>query len=118
LVQAGLLLRRARWLCLLSEATVAFRERDMERARAVFISQGAVVERFELAHVAAVAALPARRWPALPERRRCFDIATYDRLRVLLTELQRVRGEGGEIAMRIGRHTLGSARLTPLMSDV
>ncbi|HEY6880146.1 MAG TPA: GIY-YIG nuclease family protein, partial [Polyangiales bacterium] len=39
LVQSGLLLRRTRWLRLLGEADIAFRERGMERARALIVER-------------------------------------------------------------------------------
>jgi hypothetical protein len=49
------------------------------------------------------------------QRRALFDAARYDRLRVLATELARVQGEGGELAIRLGRHVLSGARLLRLM---
>jgi hypothetical protein len=45
---------------------------------------------------------PAR----LRERQARFDAATYDRLRVLTTELRRVVKEGGDASVRIGGHVL------------
>jgi DNA polymerase III subunit epsilon len=118
LVQTGLLVRRSRWLCLLADADVAFRESDAKLARALLFRQGEIVERFELAAVDALASLPAsaqRTWSA---RRRGFSIASYDRLRVLLTELQRVRADGGELALRIGGHRLAGEVLARWMRGV
>ena len=40
LTQTGLLVRRTRLLCLLADATVAFRERAMPAARALVIGAG------------------------------------------------------------------------------
>ncbi|MDB4990975.1 MAG: uvrC 1 [Myxococcaceae bacterium] len=104
LIQSGLLQRRARFLCLLADADVAYRELDMERARALCIAGCDIASRHDLASVDELARLPAR-WPgSLQQRQRSFDAAGYDRLRVLATELRRVRDDGGEVALRIGLH--------------
>ena len=118
LVQTGLLMRRARWLCLLADSTVAFREREMKTARALVISGGEIVERLELANVRAIKALPARRPKALRSRQSSFDATVYDRMRVLATEIRRVQEEQGEVALRIGAHTFSAERLTELTRTV
>jgi DNA polymerase III subunit epsilon len=115
LVQAGLLLRRARFLCLLVDANVAFREAERPRARGISLSNGAIVESRELGSVLEVSALrPVRPRPLL-ERQRSFDGAAYDRLRTLLTELRRVRDEGGDIALAVGTHGFTGVRLERLL---
>jgi DNA polymerase III subunit epsilon len=118
LVQSGLLLRRTRWLCLLADASVAYRERAMQSARVLVVARGEIVERKELPSVAAVAGLGRERPPPLRERQRAFDAAAYDRLRVLLTELRRVQEEGGETAASIGGHGLGAEALAHWMRSV
>jgi DNA polymerase III subunit epsilon len=118
LVQTGLLVRRARVLCLLADATIAFREREMDRARALVIAQARIAERRALASIAALADLPARPLPALALRQAAFDAAAYDRMRVLSTELRRVHQEGGEVAVRAGRHLLTGERLARAMSAI
>lgn len=118
LVQSGLLVRRARFLCLLADATVAFREREMERARCLVIERGEIRERSELMAVHAVASLPARKPGPWVERQAAFDAGAYDRLRVLLTELRRVQLEGGEIALRVAGHSFVAARLLALMQGI
>lgn len=118
LVQSGLLLRRTRWLCLLADASIAFRERAMTSARVLVVERGEVVARHELETVVAVTRLGARRPQALRQRRGAFDAAAYDRLRVLLTELRRVQEEGGETAAKIGTHALGPEQLARWMRSV
>ena len=118
LLQTGLLVRRARWLCLLADATVAFRERDMQNARALVIASGNIIERHELESVTAVVGLPARRPQTRRMRQSSFDAAAYDRLRVLATEIRRVHEEGGEVAVRIGAHTFAAERLANLTRGV
>jgi len=118
LVQSGLLVRRARFLCLLAGATVAFRERGSGAARCIGLSRGDLCDRRELANVSAVAELPVRRPGTLYERQRCFDAAIYDRLRVLLTELRRIVDEGGEVTLCVGRRTFAAERLGALMAGI
>lgn len=117
LVQAGLLLRRARWLCLLAEATVAYMERDM-RARALVISRASINERYDLESVTDVTRFSARPMPPLGERQSCFDRAAYHRMRVLLTELHRIAGQGGDVVVRIGERALAGERLARLFACV
>jgi hypothetical protein len=118
LVQCGLLLRRARWLCLLTDADVSFRELRMPKARSLVLCRGEVVERQDIEHIVAWDGVRPRKLPALRDRQTCFDAATYDRLRVLATELQRVQAEGGEVALRLGPHMLRGAHLATLMRAV
>lgn len=118
LVQGGLLIRRARWLCLLSGAELAFRERGMSSALLLALSRCEVVERCELPHVSAIARRPVKPWLPHAERQAAFDAIAYDRLRVLATELQRVRDEGGELALRLGKHVYSDSRLLQLMRMV
>jgi hypothetical protein len=118
LVQTGLLMRRARWLCLLADSTVAFREREMKTARALVISDGKIVERIEIENVQAIESLPAHRPRALRSRQSAFDAAVYDRLRVLATEIRRVQDEAGEVALRVGNHIFQGERLAQLTRAV
>ncbi len=118
LVQSGLLLRRSRWLCLLAEATVAFREPDEEQARALVVSRGLITEQLTVASVEAISAFAPRKAKPLSERQSSFDIVAYDRLRVLLTELQRIHADGGDVALRIGGRTLLAERLARLLRPV
>ena len=118
LVQGGLSVRRARWLRLLADCSMAYRERDMPGLRVLHIELGRIAPPEALASVAALRELPLRAARSRLARQRCFDAATYDRLRVLATELARVQQEGGELALRIGRHVYDHARLTRLLQGV
>jgi len=120
-VQTGLLARRARFLPLLAHAIVAFREREMSGARALVIVAGAIHDRCGLANVAEIAGVKcdAVARPRTPhDRKTCFDAAVYDHMRILLTELQRVRGEGGDVALRIGHHIFAGERVARLMRGI
>jgi hypothetical protein len=115
LIQAGLVLRRARWLSLLSEADVAFREVAANQARALSWAGGEISARHELASVRDLLALPVRPMRSARERKTCFDAVRYDRLRVLSTELARIHAEGGEVLLRFAAHVIAGERLSRLM---
>jgi len=116
LVQTGLLARRARLLCLLSDGVIAFHERG--RARCLAFSHGELVERSDALDVRSIAALPVRRPPSLHERKCSFDAAVYDRMRVLSTELRRGLDEGGEVSLRVGSHTFAGERIVRLLRGI
>lgn len=118
LVQTGLLLRRARWLCLLADADVVYREADMTRARVLVLSKCQIVARGELDEVLALSTLAVRKPPPLLVRKAAFDAAGYDRLRVLSTELRRVLDEGGEVVVRLGAHAFTGERLLRLVRTI
>jgi hypothetical protein len=115
LVQTGLLVRRARILRLLADATVAFREVGSERARELVVAGARIVERRDLD---VVEARPRSKERLARNPREAFDAAGYDRMRVLLTELHRVRSAGGSVALQIGKHSFVAERLDRLMRGV
>jgi hypothetical protein len=85
----SLLVRRARLLALLVDARVAFHDNGRDR------------------HLDPGFGRPRSHH----ERQRSFDARTYDRLRVLATELRRVHFEGGFVAITMGNHPLQIASL-------
>ena len=111
LLRGGQLVRRARWLVLLSEASLAFRERDGDRFRLLVLARGQIVEQRDIADPLE---LPAREAPpSWRVRQAGIDAASYDRLRVLATELARIRAEGGSVVVRHRRATAGRAGRGP-----
>jgi DNA polymerase III subunit epsilon len=118
LVQTGLLLRRTRWLRMLGDADVAYREREMSGARALVIARGEIVSSHDLHALSALDTLAVRRPRALRSETTSYDAASYDRLRVLATELRRVQDDGGELALRLGSHAFRGARLDALLRMV
>lgn len=105
----GQLLRRSRWLVLLNDASVAWREETSEddRRRLLVVDNGEIVAR---GHLADGEALPRPAERARAEVLSGFDIARYDRLRVLSTELKRVMHQSGAAAVRLrGGLLFGSA---------
>jgi hypothetical protein len=94
------LLQRARWLCLLHDSSVVFREGSSERSRLLIIRAGALIEARDAAADAPIEGLPYR---PLAERQAAFDRARYDRLRTLTSELKRVLRAGGSERIHLGR---------------
>jgi hypothetical protein len=117
LVQAALVLRRARYLSLLADADVAYRELEMAHARALIVRGGALAERQTLPAELALTGVVARR-ARERDAGATLDIAAYDRLRVLATELKRVRDEGGEVLVRLGAHSFAAERFDALTRAV
>ncbi|MEM1032415.1 MAG: GIY-YIG nuclease family protein [Myxococcota bacterium] len=100
-LQMGQQLRRARWLTLLSESVVAWHEPGQTARRQIIVAGGRVVSK---SFVPPERPLPAPPGAALaPGARRLnfIDIHTYDRLRVLSTELKRLCRDCDDVAVRI-----------------
>ncbi len=100
----GQLLRRARWLTSLCDSALAYAEAGAWRKATI---ERGVIGRFEDAGGTTPFADPPP-WRPWRERQRSFDGASYDRLRVLTTELRRVLDEGGDARLVIqGGRVLG-----------
>lgn len=106
--------RRARWLALLSRCTLAWEasdDRQEGRKRVLVIGNGIVVER----HWLDLDAHPPHPFSAGnpgENRKNCFDIAVFDRIRVLGTEIRRLVSEDRFVELRLGpRFTLSTNTL-------
>ncbi|HMI88090.1 MAG TPA: GIY-YIG nuclease family protein [Polyangiaceae bacterium] len=95
------LLQRARWLCLLYDSAVIFREPLAQHSRLLLIQGGQLVEARDVAPDEPVPRMAAAR--PLCERQATFDRHQYDRLRIVTSELKRVVRDGGSGAVRVGR---------------
>jgi len=82
--------RRARWLRLLHDCDISYREPEATRAFALQIRDGALLG-------AARDSTPHSIAPAQ------FDRAKYDRLRVLTSELKRIVRDGGEVSVQLAK---------------
>ncbi len=103
IMHGALLVRRARWLCLLSESSLAWTARHASDQRNIILlfENGAVSTREELA-AQKDTPLSAGHDKRMPERQKIFTVATYERLRVVTTEMRRLVGEGRQIELRLG----------------
>jgi DNA polymerase III subunit epsilon len=104
-------LRRARWLCRLSECVVSWARRDGTSRRVLVLERGAVVQRHDAEPTASAPVPPG--WARTPaERRAAFDMASFDRLRVLTAQLRRIAAEGRTVELCLGpRQRLTGERL-------
>ena len=102
-VRAGHAVRRARWLVRLSECTLAWAEPGAETLRLLVIQGGAVAARADLV-VGTPVPVPPGHARSVAERRAAFDVATFDRLRVLTTELRVLAAGAGHVELRLGQN--------------
>ena len=99
---AAHLIRRARWFCLLSESTLAWTAPDkpeINKSMLVF-ENGDIVDRALIMTAAEIPAPPGF-GKSICARRQNIDLATYDRLRVVTTELRRIISEGRNVELRL-----------------
>jgi len=105
-LRSAALIRRGTWLTRLVHATV--RLPTGEGARLLHLVGGEIVDRED---VHADSPLPPPRDAASRlDRHRALDVATYDRLRVLTTELRRLATDGAAVSVRLGPGRPLSAR--------
>lgn len=93
------LVRRAHWLCLLSESTLVWEEPGTGEI-ALVIQNGRLRSRHTRVEPSAGFVKP------FDERRSSFDLDTYDRLTVLTKEIRRLASEGRPVRVVVGRHAV------------
>jgi DNA polymerase-3 subunit epsilon len=102
------LIRRARWFCMLSEASLGWgtdQTADGQIAagqlNVLVISSGNIIRR-EKSIAAGMLPPPPGYAKPFAKRQKSFDVMTYDRLRVVTTELRRLIAEKRPLKMRLG----------------
>jgi len=103
ILQSAHLIRRVRWFCLLSESSLAWTSadhRDNFKILVVF-ENGSVLDR-NIVKTAEEIPIPPGRAKSFRSRQKNINLITYDRLRVLTTELRRLVSEGRDIELRLG----------------
>jgi DNA polymerase-3 subunit epsilon len=88
------LIRRSRWICLLSEASLAWKtgKTSGKKRRLLVFQGGAVLRREDIAPDAPIPSPPGFQ-KTFVARQKNFDLITYDRIRVLTTELRRIAAD-------------------------
>jgi DNA polymerase-3 subunit epsilon len=111
IMRSALLIRRARWLCLLSESSLAWQTQDSGGRRKIVLrfENGIVAHREELPGEAEVP-LPAGYAKRIANRQKIFDLTTYERLRVVTTELRRLVAAGRNVEICLRPNTTLSRR--------
>jgi DNA polymerase-3 subunit epsilon len=100
-LRAALARRRAIWLTRLADSSVVWREPGDSRARLIVIEHGEASLSAAVDASAPPPIPPGCRRPAAA-RREAFTVASFDRLRVLTTELKRLIAAGAPVALRLG----------------
>ncbi len=105
--RAAHLIRRARWLCLLSQSSLAWESPHVDDHHKILIifKDGASVHRKKLKTQERPPLPPGYATP-FQKRRKSFDLRTYDRLRVVTTELRRLISENRRIELCLGPTTI------------
>jgi DNA polymerase-3 subunit epsilon len=102
--------RRARWLVRLSECTITWTEAaSSEGSRLLRIERGTVAAGEDVAY-GTTTPNPAGASRSAAARRAAFDLAAFDRLRVLTTELRTLATEALSVELRLGLHARLSRR--------
>jgi DNA polymerase-3 subunit epsilon len=106
-MRSALLIRRSRWLCLLSESTLAWEARNSEgRSKIVLrFENGTVGHRQEISIGKTIPLSPGYAKGIL-NRQKIFDLTTYERLRVVTTEMRRLIAEGRKIEIGLRPHAI------------
>jgi hypothetical protein len=97
------LIRRARWFCLLSESSLTWSSADhREKFKMLLVfKNGSVLERDKVKS-AKKAPIPPGCTKSFRTRQKDMNLTTYDRLRVVTTELRRLVSEGRVVELRLG----------------
>jgi DNA polymerase-3 subunit epsilon len=98
------MLRRARWLIMLTESSLVWSSRQ-ESIMGLTISSGQIVDRYE-SDAFEAPPLPPNYRRDVCVRKECIDLWAYDRLRVLMTELRRLTTAGRTVCLRLGKRGL------------
>jgi DNA polymerase-3 subunit epsilon len=107
------LIRRARWFCLLSESSLAWETagRPGQLKNLIVLESGAVIKRDALPAAERVP-VPPRFDRSFHGRQKHLSLMTYDRLRVLTTELRRLISEDRPVELSLRPTvTLGNEQL-------
>jgi len=98
------LIRRTRWFCLLSESSLAWSSADHRDNFKILVvlENGSVLERDNV-KTGKKLPIPQGFAKSFRTRQKNINLITYDRLRVVTTELRRLVSEGRDIELRLGR---------------
>lgn len=101
MLRAALARRRAMWLTRLVDASAVWREPGSARSRLLVIEGGEIVLITDTEDM--TPPIPRGHQRTVMARRELFTIASFDRLRVLTTELKRLVATEASASVRFGR---------------
>jgi DNA polymerase III subunit epsilon len=100
-LRAALARRRAIWLTRLAESSLVWRDPGDMCARLIVIENGEIALNTAV-DASASPPIPPGYHRSVGARRAAFTLASFDRLRVLTTELKRLSGAGALVTLRLG----------------
>jgi DNA polymerase-3 subunit epsilon len=114
------LIRRARWFCLLSESSLAWTSTAQSgRNKNLVVFKNGAVTIQDKVKASDKTMLPPGYANSFRARQNNIDLITYDRLRVVTTEIRRILSEGRHIELRLGpKVSLGRQELTKALQWV
>jgi len=102
-IHSAHLIRRARWLCLLSESSLAWEAAGRpDRLKNLIVLEGGSVIKRDAMEAAERIPVPPRFDRSFHRRQKHLSLTTYDRLRILTMELRRLISENRNIELRLG----------------
>ena len=100
--QSAYLIRRGEWLCSLCESSLTWESRITGNRHILMIFKGGKMFLRETIATQEELSIPPGYKKTLLERQNCFDLMTYDRMRVLTSEIKRIVSEGRDINLKLG----------------
>ncbi|UCE40654.1 MAG: GIY-YIG nuclease family protein [Candidatus Aminicenantes bacterium] len=113
-------IRRSRWFCRLSESSISWSKPNgsEEDKHVLIFEKGATNFRYRNP-LSGVAGSPPGHKKTLLQRQSYFDIATYDRMRIVTTEMRRIIQEGRNIELKLHPgNTLNKEQLQKILKWV
>jgi len=101
------LIRRSRWFCNLSESVLvwASKAEDDPLYHMIILNEGRIKNRSEITGFRTIP-LPPGFQTTFHQRKKNLDLMTYDRLRVLTTEIRRLVNENREVFLRLSQNNV------------
>ncbi len=97
------LIRRARWFCLLSESSLVWSSADhRDKFKILMVLENGFLLKRDNVKTGEVTPIPPGFAKSFRNRQKNINLITYDRLRVVTTELRRLLSEGRDIELRLG----------------
>jgi DNA polymerase-3 subunit epsilon len=120
LMHGAHMIRRSRWFCLLSESSLAWASSDgRSNSKTLLVFENGSVLRQAVLNAGDKAPIPPGFKKSFKDRQKNVDIITYDRLRVVTTELRRLVTAGRHVELRMGPQViLGNQRLQKVLQWV
>jgi DNA polymerase-3 subunit epsilon len=116
--RAAHLIRRAQWFGLLAHAALTWQTDNDSggRHRTLVIQEGHITARGYGAAGMLRKAHYCRHLPPRPERQTGFSVSSYDRMRVLTTEMKRIVGDGRPVRLQLGQRQIDGSGLASTLN--